>query len=269
MTKVGAYAIIRVHTVSFGPGLEATQDIPGTWLFPASVITIAIGAIGVLGARQLLPLIAFSVVGSMGTLMIAVAALTPQATAAALYYLLHSTLAAAALFLLADLVLSRRDGQALAPRPRMAQTGLLAALFFGAAIAMTGMPPLSGFLGKLLVLDALRMPGQIGWAWSAVLAGSLVTIVGFARAGSMIFWKTTSQDESAPETDAVEAGDIPLTERPRLSVAELAPTMMLLAILGGMSVFAGPVMTYAEEATAQVYDRDGYIASVLGPQEEG
>jgi len=265
MTKVGAYSIIRVHTVSFGPGLEATQDIPGTWLFPAAIITIAIGALGVLGARHLLPLIAFSVVGSMGTLMIAVAALTPQATAAALYYLLHSTLAAAALFLLADLVLSRRDGQALSPRPAMAQTGLLAALFFGGAIAMTGMPPLSGFLGKLLVLDALRMPGQIGWAWSAVLVGSLVTIVGFARAGSMIFWKTTeAEDDTAPEGE-----EAPPPETPRLSVAELAPTMLLLAILGGMSVFAGPVMTYAEDATAQIYDRDGYIASVLGPQEEG
>jgi len=265
MTKVGAYSIIRVHTVSFGPGLEATQDIPGTWLFPAAIITIAIGALGVLGARHLLPLISFSVVGSMGTLMIAVAALTPQATAAALYYLLHSTLAAAALFLLADLVLSRRDGQALSPRPAMAQTGLLAALFFGGAIAMTGMPPLSGFLGKLLVLDALRMPGQIGWAWSAVLVGSLVTIVGFARAGSMIFWKTTeAEDDTAPEGE-----EAPPPETPRLSVAELAPTMLLLAILGGMSVFAGPVMTYAEDATAQIYDRDGYIASVLGPQEEG
>ena len=264
MTKVGAYAIIRVHTVSFGPGLEATQDIPGTWLFPAAIITIALGALGVLGARQLLPLIAFSVVGSMGTLMIAVAALTPQATAAALYYLLHSTLAAAALFLLADLVLSRRDGQALSPRPAMAQTGLLAALFFGAAIAMTGMPPLSGFLGKLLVLDALRMPGQITWAWSAILIGSLVTIVGFARAGSMIFWKTTptdAPDEPAPETEVAEPR--------RLTVAELAPTMAILAILGGMSIFAGPVMSFAEDATAQIYDRDGYIAAVLGPQEEG
>ena len=49
---------------------------------------------------------------------------------------------------------------------------------------MAGMPPLSGFLGKLLVLDALRAPGTIGWAWTAILAGSLLTIVGFARAGS-------------------------------------------------------------------------------------
>lgn len=262
MTKVGAYAIIRVHTVSFGPGIEATQDIAGTWLFPAALVTIAIGALGVLGARQLLPLIAFSVVGSMGTLMIAVAALTPQAMAAALYYLVHSTLAAAALFLLADLVLARRDGQALAPRMAMTQTGLLAALFFGGAIAMTGMPPLSGFLGKLLVLDALRAPGQIGWAWSAILAGSLVTIVGFVRAGSDVFWKTRPAEAPGP---AEPSGDAAPTQR--LTVAELAPVMVILGLMAGLAAFAGPAMTFADDATAQLFDRDGYIAAVLGPQE--
>jgi multicomponent K+:H+ antiporter subunit D len=50
------------------------------------------------------------------------------------------------------------------------QNGLFAALFFAAAIAMAGMPPLSGFLGKLLVLDALRGAGVIGWAWTAILS---------------------------------------------------------------------------------------------------
>jgi multicomponent K+:H+ antiporter subunit D len=71
-------------------------------------VTIAIGAFGVLGARRLLPLIAFSVLGSMGTLLVAVAAFSPQATTAALYYIVHSTFAAAVLFLVADLVVARR-----------------------------------------------------------------------------------------------------------------------------------------------------------------
>jgi NADH:ubiquinone oxidoreductase subunit 2 (subunit N) len=94
MTKVGAYAILRVHTLAFGPEIAATEGVAGSWLFPAAIVTIAIGAVGVLGARRLMPLIAFSVVGSMGTLMIAISAFTPEATTAALYYLVHSTFAA-------------------------------------------------------------------------------------------------------------------------------------------------------------------------------
>jgi multicomponent K+:H+ antiporter subunit D len=264
MTKVGAYAIIRVHTIAFGPGVDATSDMAATWLFPAAVVTVAVGAFGVLGARRLLPLIAFSAVGSMGTLLLAVAAFSPQALTAALYYVVHSTFAAAALFLVADLVVTRRQSDTLSARPATVQNGLFASLFFAAAIAMAGMPPLSGFLGKLLVLDALRAPGVIGWAWGAILIGSLLTIVGFARAGSNIFWKSTATlpepVAGADETAVLRA----LPARP----AEVAPAMMLIALLALLAVFAGPVADYLEATAAQIFDRAGYVAAVLSPDGE-
>lgn len=265
MTKVGAYAILRIHTLVFGPGAEATEGLAGTWLFPAAVVTIAIGAIGVIGTRRLMSLVAFSVVGSMGTLMIAISAFSPAATTAALYYLVHSTFSAAALFLLADLVVSRRNADWLSLRPATEQNGLFAALFFASAIAMAGMPPLSGFLGKLLVLDALRDPGIIGWAWTAVLAGSLLTIVGFARAGSILFWKSTSDEGAAlagAPSESVAIG------RPA-SVAQVAPVMITIGLLAAMAVFAGPLANYLEDTTAQLFDRGGYVSSVLRLETEG
>jgi len=260
MTKVGAYAILRIHTVAFGPGVAGTEGLPGTWLFPAALVTIAVGAFGVLGARRLMPLIAFSAVGSMGTLLVAVAAFSPEATAAALYYIVHSTFAAAALFLVADLVLTRRGGDALVSVPATVQNGLFAALFFAAAIAMAGMPPLSGFLGKLLILDALRDPGEMAWAWSVILIGSLLTIVGFARAGSTLFWKSTAAGvpASSEKADVAPAGP-----------AEIAPVMATVAVLAALAVFAGPVSLYLEGTTTQLFDRAGYISSVLGPDAEG
>jgi multicomponent K+:H+ antiporter subunit D len=256
MTKVGAYAILRVHTTAFGPGSPGTEDLAGTWLFPAAIVTIALGAFGVLGARRLMPLISFSVVGSMGTLLVAVAAFSTTATSAALYYMVHSTFAAACLFLIADLVVTRRAGDTLRPAPPTVQNGLFAALFFGAAIAMAGMPPLSGFLGKLLVLDALREPGVIGWAWTAILAGSLLTIVGFARAGSVLFWKSTSVAAPPPDGDAQV---MPAT------TMQVAPVMLTLAVLGMLAIFAGPVSAYLGETSAQLFDRAGYIDAVLSP----
>ena len=257
MTKVGAYAILRVHTTAFGPGVPGTEDLAATWLFPAAIVTIAVGALGVLGARRLMPLIAFSVLNSMGTLLVAVAAFSPVATSAALYYLVHSTFAAACLFLVADLVVTRRQADTLRAAPATGQNGLFAALFFAAAIAMAGMPPLSGFLGKLLVLDALREPGQMAWAWSAILAGSLVTILGFARAGSTLFWRST---EMAAPTAAPARG--PATP------AEIAPSLMGLAALAALTVFAGPVSAYLGETSAQLHDRAGYVAAVTAPGPE-
>jgi multicomponent K+:H+ antiporter subunit D len=266
MTKVGAYAILRVHTTVFGPGSPATEDLAATWLFPAAIATIALGAFGVLGARRMMPLIAFSVVGSMGTMLVAVAVFSTTATTAALYYMIHSTFAAASLFLVADLVVTRRSGDALRPEPPTMQNGLFAALFFAGAIAMAGMPPLSGFLGKLLVLDAIREPGLIGWAWSAILIGSLLTIIGFARAGSVLFWKSTAFTAPVAEEGA-EDGDV-TTLPPPASTAQVAPVMLALAVLAGLAVFAGPVSAYLDETSAQLFDRAGYIDAVLNPDEE-
>ncbi|MGV6889341.1 monovalent cation/H+ antiporter subunit D [Rhodophyticola sp. SM2404] len=258
MTKVGAYAILRVHTTVFGPGSAGTEDLAGTWLFPAAILTIAIGALGVLGARRLMPLIAFSVVGSMGTLFISVAMFTPVGMSAALYYMVHSTFAAACLFLIADLVVSRRSGDRLRPEAPTVQNGLFAALFFAAAIAMAGMPPLSGFLGKLLILDAIRDPDTIVWGWSAVLIGSLLTIVGFGRAGSILFWKSTSlTPEAAPEAPQ----PAPAT------TGQVAPVMLTLAVLAGLAVFAGPVSAYLGATSSQLFDRQGYVDAVLNPSE--
>ncbi len=265
MTKVGAYAILRVHTIAFGPGIPATEGMAGEWLFPAAVVTIAIGAFGVLGARRLMPLIAFSVVGSMGTLLGAVSAFSPTATSAALYYMVHSTFAAAGLFLVADLVITRRRGELLRTTAPTVQNGLFAALFFAAAIGMAGMPPLSGFLGKLLVLDALRAPGVIGWAWGAVLAGSLLTIVGFARAGSTLFWKSTAVVTPEPRPDET---DVPV-EPEEASAMQVAPTMLAVAAMAGLAVFAGPVSDYLTDTSAQLFDRAGYISAVLTPGGEG
>ncbi|GAA4219137.1 multicomponent K+:H+ antiporter subunit D [Sagittula marina] len=254
MTKVGAYAIIRIHTIAFAPGNPETGNLIGDWLFPASLLTIAVGAIGVLGARRLMPLLSYSVIGSMGTLLLAVSVFEQYAMTTALYYLLHSTLSAAALYLVADLVISRRGTDALTVRTATAQNGLFAALFFAAAIAMTGMPPLSGFLGKLFVMDALSGPGVIGWAWSAILIGSLMTIVGFVRAGSQIFWKSTSV---APDEDTAA------TDLPRVSALQAAPAMVAVALLMALAAFAGPVTNYLDATSAQLFDSSDYINQVL------
>ncbi|KAA8606222.1 cation:proton antiporter [Salipiger aestuarii] len=261
MTKVGAYAILRMHTMVFGPDADAIGTLSGDWLMPAAMITVAVGALGVMGARRLAPLVAFATLGSTATLMLAVAGFAPDATGAALYYLVHSTLAAATLFLVIDLVLTRRAGDELSAQPATAQNGLLAALFFGAAIAVAGMPPLSGFLGKLLVLDALGNHPLAAWIWALVLGGSLLTIVGFARAGSVLFWKSTTPGLALPDDPAPEdPAPAPVTP------AQAAPAIATLAALGLLTVFAGPLMRYTQATAAQLYDPAPYVNAVLVDQ---
>lgn len=256
MTKVGAYATLRLYTLVFPPDTPATGALFADLLLPAALVTLAIGAIGVIGASTLARLVAFATIASMGTLFIAIAQFTPEATAAALYYMIHSTLAGAAMFLVADLVADRRAHDGLhRALPPIAQGGLIGGLFLAGAIAMAGMPPLSGFVGKLLVLDATR-GAQMGLIWSTVLITSLITILGFARAGSTLFWKA-----HAPV--GVGFGEMP---EHRTEALSFAMVFALLAGLAALTIFAGPVMDYTQATAAELFDRNAYIAANVLPK---
>lgn len=253
MTKVGAYCVIRLYVLAFGETAGAAAWLAAPWLLPAALVTLTLGMLGVLAARRLGQLASFAVIGSMGMLLTGIALFTPQALAAALYYLLHSTLAGAVLFLIADLVARRRPGldDQLAPAPRFAQQSLLAAAFFVAAIAATGMPPLSGFVGKLLILDAARDNLQATTIWALVLGTSLLAIIGFGRAGSTLFWKSTAQPGNFPAPATGNA-------------LALVAIGLLLAGNVALTLFAGPLTAYLEATAQQVFATHRYIEAVLG-----
>jgi multicomponent K+:H+ antiporter subunit D len=252
MTKVGAYAIIRVYTMIFPPELEATAGLHDVWLLPAAMLSVAVGMIGVLAAKQLDRLIAFSVIGSMGMVMIAISLFTPAGIAAALYYIVHSTLAGAMLFLISDLVRTGRGNLSLTAQPAMAGNGLTAALFFAGAIAMAGLPPLSGFLGKLLVLQAAYSSDLVVWIWVIVLGSSLISIVGFSRAGSVLFWKAHS---------VLQPDEAPTNIRP--ATLSYVAVGGLLSLLVAHTIFAGQVHGYTTKMAAQLFKPQPYIATVI------
>ena len=259
MTKVGAYCIIRFYTLIFPPDLEITQGLFDVWLMPAALLTVALGMAGVLGAKRADRMVAFSVIGSMGMLLAAVSVFTPAGISAALYYAIHSTFAAAALFLLIDVIRSRRGAAEVSfvDAPPLAGGALVAGMFFVAAIAMTGLPPLSGFLGKLLILDAARSADLMWWVWGVILVGSLIAVVGFSRAGSQIFW---TAHQSAPEP---AEGDEAPVEAEGQGVLPMVAIGGLLALLVALTVAAGPMTRVLNATAAQLFNPERYLAVVL------
>lgn len=251
MTKVGVYSLIRVVPQVFGDGAGAAAWVPAPYLFPAALVSAVIGFAGVFVARSMAEQAAYAVIGSTGTLLIAVAGWTPESLGAALYYLAHSTLAAAALFLVADVVARRRGafGDNAAPGPDFAQASGVGLIFMAAAIAATGLPPLSGFIGKLLILKSVTAVPDWGWAWGVILATTFIGVIGFARVGSAVFWKRS---------------DGAVSPAPAAARADLAAPIIALVLLAVLSAGAGWASGYANAAAAQVLDPAQSAAVVLG-----
>jgi multicomponent K+:H+ antiporter subunit D len=214
--------------------------------------------VGVLAARRLDRLVAFSVIGSMGMVLIPISLFTPQGMTAALYYIVHSTLAAGALFLISDLVRTGRANLDLTAQPPVAGAALTAALFFVAAIAMAGLPPLSGFVGKLLILVASFDTLAVVWIWAVILGSSLIAVIGFGRAGSILFWKAQSVPRPKDE-DGTEVAHPPPPSA--LSYVAVGGLVMLLV---GHTVFAGPATVYNAAIAAQLFASRPYVSTVLG-----
>lgn len=281
MSKVGIYAIIRFFTLVF-PSDSAVETIATEILLPAALITLVLGQLGVLGTRSLTRLAAFASIASIGTLVIAIARFDTEGLTAGLYYMLHSTFAAAALFLVVDLIAARRGGDFwLRQRPAIRNTGLVSALFFATAIAVVGLPPLSGFLGKLIILQATADDVWMGVIWSVILITSLISLVGFARAGSILFWKSHELDpEPGNDTDEGERpvqGPIPTkleTDEPIQDVDDSAAPWLSFLSIGGLlaasvalTVFAGPISGYLQQMAEQLNQPELYYNSVLHMQE--
>ena len=260
MTKVGAYAVIRVYTMIFPETLGAMNGLVSSALMPAAMLTLAAGMIGVLGGRTLARVVSFAAIGSMGTLFLAISTFQEAGIAAALYYMVHSTLAGATLFLIVDQVRARRGNSGLANQAPMPGSGLISVLFFGAAIAAAGMPPLSGFVGKLLVLDALREMDWWVWGWAMILSTSLIAVVGFSRVGASLFWKP--YDDSAPPPDGFEVAP---GSTSALGLGMIGTMLGLIALL---TIFAGPATRYTRSTAAQLFNPAEYIHAVLGTPAE-
>jgi multicomponent K+:H+ antiporter subunit D len=249
MTKLGVYAVLRVYGTLFGVDAGELAGFAWPWVLWGGAIGLALAALGALAARSLRTLAGYLVVASAATLFIAVGLATPGTVGAGLYYLVQSSFAAAALFLLADTIRRQRQsaGDSLRKVDRIARRGLLGGLFFVAAVSIVGLPPLAGFIGKAALLAAVP-ESQAGWAWPLVLFTSLLALIALAGAGAHVFWR---QDNDRP-SDA----------RPPQAV-EYAAIGSLLALAVAMSLFAGPAIRYANDAALQASDPDAYRAALL------
>lgn len=281
LSKVGIYILLRLSLLIFGAGAGLSAGFGNAWLFVGGLATLVFGAIGMLSSQSMGRLAGFSIITSSGTLLAAVGLSNAGVTAAALFYMVSSTLTVAAFFLLVELIERVQDPSAdelaafAEPYDEQATEdveeevgvvipGTLAVLgicFAGCGLLLAGLPPLSGFIGKLALLSAMIAPATdegsavsgLTWLFFALLILSgLAAMIAMVRAGIRTFW--------APfEGVAV----------PRVRVIEIAPVAFLLLLCVGMSIQGGALMRYMDDTARSLHAPNSYIENVLSAPRVG
>ena len=274
MTKVGIYVLLRLSLLLFGDGAgPASAHFGSDWMLWGGVATVVAGTVGILGARDLAKLAGYNVVISSGTLLGAIGLQQPAVTTGALAYLVISTLAIAAFFLVAGLLASDGDDETddtlvlepyEQPGESSASEGLYAAedeslVVISAPIAMlgvgfslgalllAGLPPLSGFLAKFALLAPMLEAGTVGAAvlFTLIIVAGFCTVIAMCRAGIQIFW--VDSDRLFPNVRLVDIGSVAL----------------LLGLCLLLTVFVEGPLGYLRDTAGQIHHAANYIQAVL------
>jgi len=250
LTKVGVYAIMRTQTLLFTDGRLDTLLM---WL---ALATMVIGILGAVAQNDIKRLLSFTLVSHIGYMLFGIALASQAGLGASIFYVAHHITVQTTLFLVVGLVERRGGSTSLERLGGLAKIAPgLAILFFIPAMNLAGIPPLSGFLGKVGLLEAGVDQGT-ALAYTLVVGSvvtSLLTLYAIVKAWNKAFWQTP------PEP-------LPETTLPRTMVG---PTAALVAVGLLLTVVAGPLYSYADRAAATMQDNSNYIDAVLGADGRG
>jgi multicomponent Na+:H+ antiporter subunit D len=240
MTKLGVYALLRIMP------LVALDPLLPQLLVWAGALSALLGVLAALSQYEIRRLLAFHSVSQVGYLVMAIGLASPAGIGAAIFFALHHSLVKSALYLVAD-ELERRNASRDLRRMdfRLASGAPLAGCFIVAAFSLAGMPPFSGFFGKLGVFQAAFESA----AWLALVVlvmASVFTLVSMLKIWSFAFQRTPADVLDAPGS---RSGAVPL--------------FAMLFLILGLGFAAGPVHEYSRAAADALLESSSYDEAVL------
>jgi multicomponent Na+:H+ antiporter subunit D len=244
LTKVGVYALMRVFTLLFQNASPALVAL----LLAMSAATMAIGLVAALSERDFRRILSFNLVAHIGYTTASLSLLTPAALAGAIFYVLHHIVVITNLFLVSGVLLRLRRTTDMTRLGGFYQSQpIFAILALVPIFSLAGVPPLSGFLGKLAILEGTFAAGAY-WVSGLVIIVSLLTLFSMARTWADGFWRP-----SAGERDMMSAGTPLLVAIAGLNILTLA-----------MTFAAEPLFELTSRGAQQLLDRGEYLRAVLG-----
>jgi multicomponent Na+:H+ antiporter subunit D len=249
MTKVGVYSMLRIFVLVF------SADDTGKWLaaslvLPLAGFTMIVGVLGAICQMNFRRLLSFHIISQVGFMVMGIGFFTPLGIAGGVIYIIHHIMVKAGLFLIAG-VSERATGQKEIDRMGgfVEHMPWLSALFFVAGSSLAGLPPLSGFFAKFIVIKAGFDAEHYGVV-AASLVASFLTLFSMMKIWQYAFWHRRQVAEPV---------------QPR---ALYLPVMLLVSFSLLLSAFAGPIYKLGVAAGDQLTNQKLYVDAVLGPSNE-
>ncbi len=251
LTKVGVYALIRVFTLVFdASALPLIQNL----LLWSAVLTMLTGVLGAAAQNDIRRILSFHIVSQIGYMILGLALFTPLALVGAIFYVIHHIVVKANLFLVGGVVARLTGSEDLARTGGLwASAPWLGVLFLIPALSLAGIPPLSGFWAKLVIIKA-SFDAQAYVAAGVALVVGLLTVFSMSKIWLEAFWKPH------PSPDGNGIATLSRTEAATL----VGPIVALASITVAIGLVASPFYEVSVTAAEQLLAPDAYVTAVLG-----
>jgi multicomponent Na+:H+ antiporter subunit D len=256
LTKVGVYALIRVFTLIFVQDIGYTHRL----ILLTAGLTMVTGVLGAIAQREFRRVLSFQVVSHIGYMIMGLGLFTSMALAGSVFYIMHHIIVITSLFLVSGLAYRLRGtydlntlGGLYAARP------MVALLFLIPAFSLAGLPPLSGFVAKLILVRA-GLESQQYLIVATALGVGLLTLFSMIMIWNEAFWKRAPHASSP----AQEGPRVSVTDTPQEMRALLVPISALAFLTVALGLGAEGLFTLAMRAADQLLEPTAYIQAVLG-----
>jgi len=255
LTKVGVYALYRVFTLIFTQDVDYTHNI----LLWGAALTMLTGVLGAAAQFEFRRILSFHIVSQIGYMLLGLALFTPLALIGGVFYIMHHIIVKTNLFLVSGItyrLLGSYELKNLGGIYR--QRPYLALLFLIPALSLAGIPPLSGFFAKFIVVRASLESGEYLVTAIALLVG-LLTLYSMIKIWAEVFWK------KVPE-HVTDLSMLNGKNQDKLSWAYFVPVVGLATSTLIIGLYGQPIYLLAELAAEQLMNPQLYIKAVLGGQ---
>jgi multicomponent Na+:H+ antiporter subunit D len=258
LTKVGVYALLRIFPlIFFAPNIREMTDIEPV-LAAAAGLSLIVAILAAVAMRSVRRVLALTLMSHIGYFAFGIAMSTPDALAGSIYYMLQHMIVMAALLLCCGLIEAYHgDDDALRSGGLAKRAPWLAVFFFIGMMTLVGVPPTSGFFGKLLLIkEGFALADRGYWILSLLgLLTGLLTLIAIGKVWARVFWMPVAPDvESREEPRAM-----------RLAPA-YAGAALLTVVLIAISLAAEPMTRLCRAAATNLVQPKAYVVAVLGPQ---